>query len=73
MLFQVRFIALVPEDGRKTGTCALDVVPPVIVFAKTLLRTSMPVRDDAVIANAAESWPDAAVPNSGPNRLTELW
>ena len=41
MLFHVRFMfAVVPEAGRNVATCAIDVVPPVIVFAKMLFLTS---------------------------------
>ena len=45
-------VAAVPLTGRKVETCAIDVVPPVSVFAKMLLRTSMPDSVFDVIVNA---------------------
>ena len=72
LLFQVKFIADVPPEGRKTETCAMEVVPPVMLLAKMLSRTSMPVCAVVLIENAAESRLVVAVPVCGPNRFTEL-
>jgi len=71
LLFHVRFIVLVAPDGRKTETCAVEVVAPVIVFEKMLFLTSIPVRVFEVIPKAAESWLFVP-PIMAPNRFTEL-
>ena len=62
MLFHVRFIADVPLDGRYAETCAIDVVPPVRVFERMLLRTSQPVDPVDTTHSPADRRLDVGVP-----------
>ena len=72
LLFQVRFIPPVPFVGRHVETCAIEVVPPVIVFEKMLSRTSQLVTDVATIVKAEVKMLAFGAPKSGPKRLTVL-
>ena len=65
---------LVPPEGRNTETTGVGETAPVIVFAKMLFLTSMPVSvvPVAMISNAALRLVVLA-PTKAPERLTELW
>ena len=72
LLFKVRFMAEVPALGKSIDTCAIEVVPPVIVFEKMLFLQSIPVSDVELINKHAEDKELAAVPGKVPNKLTVL-
>ena len=59
----VKLMAVLTFVGKKSETCATEVVPPVIVSARILFLTSAVVTDVEVIARAAERIELVAVPN----------
>ena len=71
-MFKFRFMAEVPPVGRNKETLAMLLEPPVMSFAKILLRMSMPVVPVVITAQAADKRLVAAVPNRDPKRFTEF-